>query len=123
MRTVGDRSQDLALRALGLLAAAIAIVALRGVCDRVQTPPHHEASFAEMILAAIGFAGMSTAATLVTLGRHIFDRVEISRRWGRSQDHVPLTLCADRTPPSSARAASFRPVVQTHPDTRTWSPR
>lgn len=77
--------KDKGLRFAGLVLLAVAFLAIRYLVDLV--PPHssHEATWIELALAAVGFLGASLGGILVTLGAHIFDKVEISERW-RTRD-------------------------------------
>ncbi len=70
---------DLRIRALGLtlvgagVGAADALDRIRAVVDGAGCLP--------FVLATIAFAGLTLGAALTALGRHVFDRVEVSRRW------------------------------------------
>lgn len=78
------REKDLVIRVIGVVAIGVAILALRQLFVEVHTLPHHEASPIELLLAAIGFLGVSFGSMLLALGHHIFDEVVIARRWGRA---------------------------------------
>lgn len=82
------RERDLVIRVIGIFAIGVAILALRQLFVEVHTLPHHEASPIELLLAAIGFLGMSFGSMLVALGHHIFDEVVIARRWGRTSSLI-----------------------------------
>ena len=90
MRSNLNRTQDLQLRAVGLLSIGVAVVALRHLNGLVNAPPHHEASVIEMLLAAIGFLGMTAGSAVAILGDHLFDEVEITRPWGHASNLMPM---------------------------------
>ncbi|MGH6614645.1 hypothetical protein [Sphingomonas sp.] len=83
------RVADISLRAagftmLGLAGISIhALTALRAGLSQGSPPPW------VFGLAMIGFIGASFGSALVVLGRHIFDRVEISERWARRSPILP----------------------------------
>lgn len=83
-------TQDLTLRASGLLLLALGALAMRYLFHMVHVLPGHEASPAEMGLAMIGFMSLSAGAALISLGAHIFDEVEISARWARRPVRYPV---------------------------------
>lgn len=93
------RHNDLLLRFTGVLAIAIAVVALRQLYSLVHLPPHHEASLIELALAAIGFLGTSGGSALVVLGHHIFDEVVVARPWGRAASYKIPTRSGKPQPP------------------------
>lgn len=75
------RRADRTLRLLGLVLLAVAGVALRWLYG-LHVPPQ-SAGVLAYGLAAIGYMAASSGAALVMLGRHLFDEVAISPRWGR----------------------------------------
>ena len=69
---------DLGIRAAGLLSSALAQAAIA----RLMTAHLHGAAGPRACcLAAIGFLCASAGAAMVLLGRHLFDRIEVSSRW------------------------------------------
>jgi len=85
----GNRTltQDLALRAAGLMLLLIGAFALHRLF--AMAPERHVASLARLGLAAIGFVGLSTGATLAALGAHIRDEIPVSERWERLAQRPP----------------------------------
>lgn len=85
-------ARDALLRILGLGLIFLALFAARHLYAMVHRPPVHNASPAEMAMAAVGFLSASGGAMLAALGLHIFDRVEIAHRWAphRDDDRPPL---------------------------------
>jgi xanthosine utilization system XapX-like protein len=84
-----NRVADTSVRAggfamLGLAGISVhALTALRAGLSQGAPPPW------VFGLAMIGFIGASFGSALVVLGRHIFDRVEISERWARRSPILP----------------------------------
>lgn len=75
---------DVGLRVCGLALCAIAYLAIRRL---VASPPGpRRAGLLDYGLAAIGFVSASGGSATALLGRHLFDRVEISERWRRRDD-------------------------------------
>ena len=70
------------LRVAGLATLAVAYVAGASLRSRALAGALDSDPFA-YLLAATAFLCGSLGSGLVVLGRHIFDRVEISRRWSR----------------------------------------
>ncbi len=105
---------DLALRLSGLALVVFGAVAILQLYHLVHVPPRHEATLAEMGLAAIGFLGCSLGGGLISLGAHIHDQVLISSRWARAAttDDAPFHSMRDEThsPPlnSGSQTASLR---------------
>lgn len=73
--------RDLGLRAAGMVLAAAAFAAARTVLAMTHGAGARDASPREMALAAVAFLSASAAVTLLALGRHVLDRVEVSARW------------------------------------------
>lgn len=98
---------DMALRLSGLVLALVAYLAIRHLAQDYPARRVHQPSPIDFACAAIGFLGMSASAVLTLLGRHVLDRVEISRRWARRPDKKAIdgstssradSLCTDATP-------------------------
>jgi hypothetical protein len=91
------RSTDALLRLGGLAALAIAGAAIRLLMRSAGVTPHAGAhagpTAIAALLAAIGFLAATLGSAVLVLGRHVFDRIEVSERWmrtapldGRAQD-------------------------------------
>lgn len=70
---------DVALRVAGLLLGWISCGAFRRLA--AMEVPHHAAGLFAYALAAIGFLAASGGGAMLMLGRHLFDRIEVSARW------------------------------------------
>lgn len=83
-------AKDLILRLAGLISLRLAVLAGSHLYVIVHMAMVHDASPAEMAFAAAAFLCASAGVTLVALGAHIFDRVEVSARWGmrRAVDQI-----------------------------------
>lgn len=115
-------TQDLTLRAFGLLLLALGVLATRYLFHMVHMLPRHEASPAEMGLAAISFMSLSAGAALTSLGAHIFDEVEISARWARRPVRYP-EAAVPRQEELRARFDPRAPISARLPmETRAGSP-
>jgi hypothetical protein len=75
------RRADRVLRLSGLVLLAVAGVALRWL-TALHVPPQSAGLLAYGLGAAV-YIGTSSGAALVILGRHLFDEVAVSPRWGR----------------------------------------
>lgn len=75
------RRADRVLRLSGLVLLAVAGVALRWL-TALHVPPQ-SAGLLAYGLGAVTYVTASSGAALVMLGRHLFDEVAISPRWGR----------------------------------------
>ncbi|WP_288413641.1 hypothetical protein [uncultured Sphingomonas sp.] len=75
------RRADRGLRLSGLVLLAVAGVALRWLT--VLHVPPQSAGLLAYGLGAVGYMAASSGAALVMLGRHLFDEVAVSPRWGR----------------------------------------
>lgn len=82
-------ARNAGLRLAGLLGVIIAALALSRLYALVHALPLHEATPFEMLLAALGFVGMSAGSALLVLGRHIFDQIELPRRSPATPLHIP----------------------------------
>lgn len=102
--------QDLSLRAGGVFLLAAGVGAMNFLYQMVHTSPRHEATLAELALAAIGFLSLSAGSILMALGRHIFDRVEVSARWAAPlPTKSGLTAhCSDRGPAPGAPISNHK---------------
>lgn len=72
---------DIGLRILGLACCGVAYVALTHLVAVAHPAPHHHAGPLAHLIAAIGFLAASAGSALALLGKHLFDRIEISARW------------------------------------------
>ncbi len=75
------RRADRALRFSGLVLLAVAGAALRWLYA-LHVPPQ-SAGLLAYGLGAVGYMAASSGTALVMLGRHLFDEVAVSPRWGR----------------------------------------
>lgn len=75
------RRADRGLRVLGLVLLAVAGVTLHRLYA-LHVPPQ-SAGLLAYGLGAIIYVATSSGAALVILGRHLFDEVAVSPRWGR----------------------------------------
>lgn len=76
-----DRRTDIGLRLAGAALWGLAWLAARQLAALHLTQSHADPGMWAVTLAAAAFLCASLGAVLVTQGRHIFDRVEISERW------------------------------------------
>ncbi|MBB3350071.1 hypothetical protein [Sphingomonas sp. BK069] len=74
-----SRSGDVALRAGGLCLWALSYFAVARL-GSLNLPPM-KAGPLSFTLASIGFVAASAGGLLLSLGRHLFDEVEVSARW------------------------------------------
>lgn len=123
MSNFSARRQDISIRAIGLVAIGTAIIAIGQLYGSVHAAPHHEATMIELVLAAIGFAGMCGGGALVALGHHIFDEVAITRPWGRAASFEPLAETKFNAEPT--RSERRKPAAFNLPgwQTPSWSGR
>ncbi|KZE12036.1 hypothetical protein [Sphingomonas hankookensis] len=75
------RRADRTLRLLGLVLLVVAGAALYWLYA-LHVPPQ-SAGLLAYGLGAVAYIGASSGAASVILGRHLFDEVTISPRWGR----------------------------------------
>lgn len=75
------RRADRWLRLTGLVLLAVAGAALRWLYLLHVRP--QSAGLLAYALGALAYVGASCGAALVILGRHLFDEMEVSSRWGR----------------------------------------
>lgn len=73
--------RDIGIRMSGLVLGAIGAGAMVVLYRLVNAPPRHEASPIELLIGIAGFMSASAGVTLLALGAHIFDQIEISARW------------------------------------------
>lgn len=78
---LSPRVQDIVLRSAGIVLLITGWLCLDSMRASLLAPPRHDAGAVEFLLGAMTFLGFSTGSALLTLGRHIFDRVPISARW------------------------------------------
>lgn len=72
---------DPGLRALGLVFAGLATLAIWLLVDAVQAAPNHPASLVEMGLAAIGVLGTSLGGVMMFEGVGLYDLVVPAKPW------------------------------------------
>ena len=109
----GSRGADLALRAVGVLLCVVAYLAVAHLIALQSPLPDQMVGAESLILAAIGFLFASAGSATLCLGHHLFDRVQISARWGTGRvipdDHAPSPLGAPSpTPTGTAGGALVR---------------
>lgn len=92
------RQTDIGLRGLGLIAIAIAVLAIDALVGLQAAAGRTPLDGGTYALAAIGFAGGSFGGALLVLGHHLFDEVSVSRRWTPSV----VALDVDPSPPRAA---------------------
>jgi hypothetical protein len=90
------RSTDLGLRLSGAALCGVTWLAIRTLFHMRMAPWPASPGTLAYALAVIGFVCGSAGAALLTLGRHIFDEVEIGERW-RTRTIVKQSV----EPPSS----------------------
>ena len=78
---LSPRAQDAAVRATGLLSGAAGGLAIASLYRALHPGHDHDPTLVEFCFAALGFLGLSLGSSLLSLGSHIYDRVEISARW------------------------------------------
>jgi len=76
------RTANLALRLLGAALLVLAWLAARTLRARALAGPISEDALA-WLLAAATFVSASGGAALAAMGNHLFDQVQIARRWSR----------------------------------------
>jgi hypothetical protein len=74
-------ARDAALRLAGLALLTVVWLVGRLWMHHLHGHPANDTSLFELLLGILLFAGASGAVILVSLGRHIFDEVELSERW------------------------------------------
>ena len=73
--------RDIGIRMSGLVLGAVGTGAMMLLYHLVNAPPRHEGTLFELLVGISGFMSTSAGVTLLALGAHIFDRIEISARW------------------------------------------
>lgn len=86
VRTTSLR-KDMGLRLAGLLLAIGGGFGFKFLSEVVNIPPDHDATIAEMGVAAMSFIGATSGVALSLLGSHIFDPVTLSARWADAPGH------------------------------------
>lgn len=76
---------SLLIRVAGLALLGLAWLAVHALRQRAISLPIGKDALS-YALAAFAFLAGSSGASLTWLGPHIFDRVEVSRRWSRRSD-------------------------------------
>ncbi|WP_447753090.1 hypothetical protein [Sphingopyxis fribergensis] len=72
---------DFGLRLGGAALGILSALAVSSLAALHLSGPHPDPGVGALLLAAAAFLCASLGATLLTQGRHIFDRIEISERW------------------------------------------
>ncbi|MDT8760266.1 hypothetical protein MZO42_16315 [Sphingomonas psychrotolerans] len=78
---LSPRARDVAIRATGIVCWSAGALALAGLYRAIHAGPSHATTCIECGVAALGFIGLSLGSSLLALGSHIFDQVEVSARW------------------------------------------
>lgn len=76
-----NKRTDIGLRLGGAGLLGLAWLAFRELAGLHLSAIHSDPGVGPLALAAVGFLCASLGAVLIVQGRHIFDRVEVSRRW------------------------------------------
>jgi len=73
------------LRGLSIRALGLAVLGLSWACGHALWILHGERSpgVAAFLLATTAFMSASIGSAMLILGRHLFDKVEVSARWAR----------------------------------------
>lgn len=79
--------QDMGLRLAGISLIGASWFGVRLLSRVVNLPPEHEATMAEMGVAAASFLGATSGVALSVIGAHIFDPVPLSALWVSAPDH------------------------------------
>jgi hypothetical protein len=75
------RSADLSLRAGGLMLLGAAWLLGSWLVVLVRSHAPHESTPREMAVGLLMFFSGAAGAAALALGKHLFDKVEISERW------------------------------------------
>lgn len=76
-----SRARTVAIRLAGLAMLPAGAASIDLLSHLANATPAHQATAAELVLAASGFLCLSIGSALLALGSHIFDEVEIAARW------------------------------------------
>lgn len=82
-RRVKKRPMDILLRLAGLASISVSAVAFWLLWHLAHAGGRHPVTVSELLVALIGFACASAGSLMLFQGRHLFDTVEVSRRWRR----------------------------------------
>ncbi|MDB5687085.1 MAG: hypothetical protein JWR77_1674 [Rhizorhabdus sp.] len=74
---------DMLIRATGIFGVIAAIALFAWLYRLIQAAPATDPSFGEYLLAALAFLASSVGSAILVLGRHVYDRIELSERWRR----------------------------------------
>ena len=78
-----DMFTDLLIRATGILGVVAATAMFAWLYRLIHAAPATDPSFGEYLLAALAFLASSVGSAILVLGRHVYDRIELSERWRR----------------------------------------
>ena len=86
---------DIGLRGIGGLLCVTAYIMITHLIALQPPLPDQTVGAGSLVLATIGFLSASVGSATLCLGHHLFDRVEISARWGTGRlialDAAPQT--------------------------------
>lgn len=75
------RSADLILRLGGVILLGCAWLLGMWMASLVRSHAPHDATPLEMLIGMLMFAAGSLGAATLALGKHVFDKVQVSERW------------------------------------------
>lgn len=79
-----EKRIDIGLRLGGAALGGFASLAVSSLAALHLAGPHPDPGIGALLLAVAAFLCASLGTALLTQGRHILDRVEVSERWRRS---------------------------------------
>lgn len=80
------RFAGLIIRLAGLVLIGLGWIAVRAMHAQLVTSASHEPRLLELGTGAVGLLCISSGAALAFLGRHVADRVTISKPWTHPLD-------------------------------------
>jgi len=89
------RGADLILRLGGMLLLGFAWLLGIWMASLVESHAPHDATPLEMIIGMAMFAAGSLGAAALILGKHIFDKVQVSERWAIRPEMLPRSSRRD----------------------------
>lgn len=114
-RRADPRLYDLGLRAGGVCCALLGAAVIAWLNRLIDVPQRHEATADELLLAVIGFSGISAGSALTILGKHIHDQIRVTSRWATHSPQAPSgdaePMPAVTTPPARPAARPSSPAV------------